>query len=115
MNSVIIGNSSEEILLSKVTLANSFWLRLRGLMFRKSLGSAGGMLFPKCNAIHCCFMRMDIDVCFLDKNGVVLKVIPNMRPWRFSPIVRGAVSVLECSAGTAKRLGIQTGSTLVVR
>ena len=50
--------------------------------------------------IHTFFMRFDIDVIFLDKERKVLKVIEKMKPWRLSPWVLSARSVLELGAGS---------------
>jgi len=115
MKTVEVLSTDGRLLIPYITLADSYWLRLRGLMFRKHLDEGQGLLLTRCNSIHCCFMRMPIDVCFLDREGVVVRVIHHMKPWRFSPIVRGAVSVLECPAGTAQRIGIEQGVRLVVK
>ena len=65
-----------------VCALDSFWSRLRGLMFRAPLPSGCGVLLSDCAAIHTCFMRFSIGVIFLSRNGVVLKVVGNLRPWR---------------------------------
>ena len=73
--------------------------RLQGLMGRPSLPPGKGMLIMNCNCIHTFFMRFPIDATFLDKNGNVVKVVRNIRPWR--PWVWGgwrATCVLETQA-----------------
>lgn len=104
-----------QLLLEDVALAATFWPRLKGLMLKRDLHQDAGLLLTKCNAIHCWFMLIPIDVIFLDAEGVVVKVIAEMKPWRFSPIVRSAVSVLECSAGAAHRLNISEGQPLRIQ
>lgn len=56
------------------------------------------MAFPRCSSIHTCLMRMRIDVAFLDRDGKVLAVYRNVRPWRICSY-RGAVSVIERLSG----------------
>ncbi len=84
-----------------VRRADSFWLRLRGLMFRRALGPGEGLLISPCKAVHTHFMRIPIDVIFLDHSGRVLHLIPRMMPWGQSPIVKDAASVLELAAGAS--------------
>lgn len=82
-------------------VAKSFFQRLKGLMWRKFLPSGEGMLILKCNAIHTCFMRFAIDAAFLDRDDNVVKVVRNIRPWRFCVWGgRRAVKVLETASVT---------------
>ena len=57
-------------------------------------------------------MRFPIDAVFLDRNGRVLRVAPDLPPWRFAIAARGAREVLELPAGTAARTGTQAGDEL---
>jgi uncharacterized membrane protein (UPF0127 family) len=43
-------------------------------------------------------MKIPIDVIFLSKDDVVVKAIHDMKPWRVSPIVKGAKYVIEANA-----------------
>ncbi|MDB4897542.1 MAG: hypothetical protein JWN15_3804 [Firmicutes bacterium] len=90
-----------QILGTAVRRADSFGLRLRGLMFRQGLGIGEGLVIEPCKAVHTHFMRFPIDVVFLDAEWRVVLVLPAMAPWRFSPQVGGARSVLELAAGAA--------------
>lgn len=64
-------------------VAHTLFARMLGLIGRRTLPPNEGMLILKCNAIHTCFMRFAIDATFLDKNDRVVKVVRNIRPWRF--------------------------------
>ena len=80
-------------------VAETFAARAKGLIGRKSLAPGTGMLITKCNCIHTFFMRFPIDATFLDRDGKVVKVVRNIRPWRLW--VWGgwrAKSVLETAA-----------------
>lgn len=87
------------VLAQEVEVASAFFKRLKGLMFRPSMSMGKAMLLSPCPQIHTCFMRFSLDVLFLDKNGTVLYVIENMKPWRISPIVCHAAQTLELPAG----------------
>ena len=85
-------------------VAESFAERARGLIGRTGLVHGTGMLILKCNCIHTFFMRFSIDATFLDRQGRVVRVVRNIRPWRFW-IWGGwrADRVLETAAGGAAR------------
>jgi uncharacterized membrane protein (UPF0127 family) len=84
---------------------------MKGLLGRKSLAEGEGILILPAPSIHTFFMRFPIDVVFLSKEGEVLKVAENVRPWR-ARSCRGAHSVLELSAGETQRRGIAVGQRL---
>jgi uncharacterized membrane protein (UPF0127 family) len=85
--------------------------RMRGLLGRKSLESGEGMLIRPAPSIHTFFMRFPIDAVFLSKDGEVLKVASNVRPWRIRSC-RRAHSVLELAAGEAGGRAIAAGQRL---
>ncbi len=58
-----------------------------------------------CAMIHTFFMKFPIDVLFLDKERRVVRAIENIQPFRLSPWVGKARSVLEFAAGTLKAAG----------
>jgi len=80
-------------------VAQTFRERALGLIGRRGLAAGTGLLIERCNAIHTCFMRFPIDATFLDRQGRVVRVVRNIRPWRL--LVWGgwrAASVLETAA-----------------
>jgi uncharacterized protein len=84
---------------------------MRGLLGRSGLGAGEGLLIRPTNSIHTFFMRFAIDVVFIDRAGVVLKVVSALRPWRLAGS-RGARCALELRAGEAAMRGIQPGDQL---
>ncbi len=58
-------------------------------------------------------MRFPIDVVYLDRSLHVVKIVSDLRPWRFS-LARGAGTVLELAAGAAALHGIAVGDHLGV-
>lgn len=99
-----------EFFAPRVIVANSYFSRLRGLMFRKELKEGEGLLLENCNSIHCCFMNFPIDVIYLNRDMEVLKV-ETVRPWRVGSIVRGTKHVLEVSEGVA--ISLKQGDKLI--
>jgi uncharacterized membrane protein (UPF0127 family) len=95
-------------------LAARFWTRLLGLLGRRGLASGEGLLIRPAPSIHTFFMRFPIDVVFLDRGGVVLKLVPNLRPWRVA-FARGGRDALELGAGEAERRGLEPGDRLELR
>lgn len=99
---MIVRNVTQGLLLGdSVERADSFRLRLLGLMFRPRLEPGGGLWLEPCRSVHTHFMRFPIDLLFLGREGRVLRVIRGLLPWRISPVVPGAVAVLELPAGAA--------------
>ena len=84
---------------SKVVKADTFETRSKGLLGREKMESEEGMWIVPCPMIHTLFMQFPIDVVFLDKKRRVRRVIENLKPWRVSPWVFSADSVLELPGG----------------
>ena len=87
-------------------VADSFFLRLRGLIGRDPK-SFGPLLIMPCSDIHTFFMSDAIDVVYLDKSNRVLKVARNLMPGKVFAPVKHARSVLELPAGYADKWNIQ--------
>lgn len=100
--------------ITELRIADNYWMRFRGLMLDRSLQPNEALLLENCQAIHCCFMMMEIDVLFLSPDGRVLHAVEKMKPWRFSKFVRGASQVLECYPGTISTYAIEVGQRLKI-
>lgn len=83
----------------KVEKAEDSRSRSVGLLSRGNLAPEEGLWIVPCPMIHTFFMKFPIDAVFLDKDMVVVKILAGMRPWRLSPWVFSARSVLELPAG----------------
>ena len=91
----------------------------RGLMFRRTMAKDRGMLFDfgKTGPVAM-WMRntyLPLDMVFIDKNGLVANVAENTEPLSEANIVsvRPVLSVLEINAGTARRIGLKAGDTVL--
>lgn len=83
---------------------------MKGLLGRTSLEPATGIWLKPCNAIHMFFMKMPIDVLFLDRSLRIVRIYPSIAPWKMTPPILNAHSCIEIGAGECARLGISEGS-----
>lgn len=92
-----------------VELADNFFKRLRGLMFRRRLPEGCGLLLAPCNSVHMLFMRFAIDVIYLDENFCIKKIARDVMPWIGMSFCFGAWGALELPSGEAQRLNLEVG------
>ena len=103
------------LLSERIQLADSPLRRLKGLLGRKRLEPDEGMLITHCRCVHTLFMAFPIDAVFFDKEGSILGLCENLKPFRFSPYFWKAWGVLELSAGGVRRCQLKPGQRLVWR
>jgi len=84
-------------------MADTFIKRLKGLMFIKKPPDYL-LVFHPCNSIHTFFMRIQIDVLFLDSDLVVVKKIEGLKKNRVIMPVAGAKYVIEGRQGSFKQI-----------
>lgn len=101
-----------QTLIPRLEIANTFFSRFWGLMGKKNLDLASGILFPNCNSIHTFFMKFPIDVILLSREGRVVEIREAVNPWGLLLPVKQASHVIELSALSAKNLGIFPGEKL---
>lgn len=56
-------------------------------------------------------MRFAIDAVFLDRAGIVTRVVGHLRPWRIAA-AKGSRKVVELPAGRARELDLVVGDEL---
>ena len=106
--------TSEGTLVCGVCLvAESPWLRMKGLLGRRELPDGEGILLRPASSIHMAFMRFPIDAVFLAHDLSVLKVGAQSRPWRMASKLK-AHAVLELPAGTCDNRGVREGDRLTL-
>ena len=93
-------------------LANRFWSRLIGLLSRSRLSAGEGLVLAPGNAIHTLFMRMAIDVIFVDKNGEVVKTAVNVKPFRIVMCPLRTRYTLELPVGVIEQTGTAVGDRI---
>lgn len=87
-------------------MANTWQLRLRGLLGKMALKSDQGIWLQPCCAIHTIGMSYPISVHFLDKNYQIVRSLPCVNPMRFAVCWR-ASSVIEMQSVSPDQLDQQ--------
>lgn len=95
----VYNKTQKQLLVGNARFADTFKSRLIGLM-GQTLAVNEGLIIRPCNSIHTFWMKIPIDVIFVNKDNVVLKVISNLNPWKMSPIVKNSAYVVEALPGT---------------
>jgi len=110
----IVNRSRDCLLADRAEIADTFPTRLVGLLGRRGLEPGEGLVLTRTGSIHMFFMSFPLDIVFLSRDGRVLRISANLRPWRIGPIVRGATTTLELPVGTIAQSGTQPGDTIEV-
>src|SRR3990172_5449589 len=97
-------------------VANSFYWRMLGLMFRKKLAVDHGLLieFSKVlgsKAIHGFFMRFNLDLIFIDTDKKVVDIC-TLRPWSVYNPARECAWVLEVNEWFIEEKNVKKGDVL---
>lgn len=102
------------VVIPHVELATRWWQRMRGLLGRSGLSTGRALYISPANSIHMFFMRFTLDLIFVDRDGVVVRIVRNLRPWRMAFGGRTAQSVFEISAGWLDEDAVRVGDRLVL-
>jgi uncharacterized protein len=103
-------------LATALAVADTHWSRLRGLL---GLGTddfrnGSGLWIVPCHGVHTLGMGFPVDVLYLDRGLKVVGIQPDVRPWRITPVLRHAASVLELPCGTAAETKTAVGDTIEI-
>lgn len=108
----IINQTRNVPLITRGRVADTFWLRLRGLLGASSLERDEGLILVGEKSIHTLFMKFPIDVVYVDKYFKVIRIDTNMIPYRLGPFVPRSVYVLEMPVDTVASTVTQVGDQL---
>jgi uncharacterized protein len=114
-----INQTRGTVLCGRVEDAGGLAGQSRGLLGRAGLEPDEGMIFVRGRFepfmwMHMFFMRFPIDVVFLNRAGVVIRINHGLRPWRVSSVVFRARIALELAAGAATRSNTTVGDLIKV-
>jgi uncharacterized membrane protein (UPF0127 family) len=109
---ILRNQATNEVVLSRVGWCSSFWCHFRGLMLVKHLPENEGLLFvtgregKTHTTIHMFFMRFNIAVVWLNKDGRVVDA-QLAKPWRpaYAPSAP-AQYFLEANVGVLERVKV---------
>lgn len=109
---IIIKNN--KVITKNAELADTFFSRFRGLMFRKSIADDYALYITPCNQIHTLNMKFPIDVVYLSESGEVIKTDVNVQPGKICKTVKNADSVIELKSFMSKEFGIRAGDIIKI-
>jgi uncharacterized membrane protein (UPF0127 family) len=109
---VSIYRADHQCLLPRVKVAQRFGTRWRGLMFYPQMPGIDGMLLYPCNCVHMFWMRFSLSLIYLDRDGCILKMVEQIVPNRFGPLVKDAYYVLEARPGLPGQRQLTRGQRL---
>jgi len=95
----LINQTKNTVLAKDVFIAKTPFLRIKGLLGRKTFPAGQAIILEPCNSIHTFFMRFPIDVVFVDKNYKIINALPGLNPNRISRIYWRSCRVIELPAG----------------
>ena len=103
-------------LATALAVANTQWRRLRGLvgLNGRDFGNGSGLWIVPCRGVHTLGMGFPIDVLYLDRELKVVGIHSDVRPWRFTPVLMRASSVLELPCGKAVETNTAMGDTIEI-
>lgn len=113
----IYNQTRDALIAVNIEVARSFLARGLGLMGRKALPKGFALVIYPEWSIHTFFMRVPIDVLFVNKANVVVGLrhgMPPNRPFAGVSPTKGHY-VVELPAGVLQTTGTQVGDQLDVR
>lgn len=108
----LINKNNNIILADNVLIAGTIWTRLRGLLGKKEFKPGSTLIIKPCNSVHTFFMQFPIDVLFVDHQDKIIKIIPQMPPWRITSIYFNAAYAIEFPANTIQRTSVKVGDQI---
>jgi uncharacterized membrane protein (UPF0127 family) len=109
-------NKTKNTDLGESEVADTFFSRLRGTMFKKELHRGLILSLPSDrsrsgSAIHMFFVRFPLDIIFTDKNKKVVDTV-SIDPWKTYTPKKPAKYVIEMKKGIIKESNTEIGDEL---
>ena len=111
---LLLNERTGHLVASAVEIAATRSARRKGLLGRDSIEMTSALVLAPCCAVHTAFMRMPIDVAFVDREGRIVRLVREMGPWKAAMSLR-AHAVIEFAAGSLRSHDLQLGDRLCVK
>jgi len=108
MSYVLVDKNGGQAIAQKAEIANTFFSRMIGLMFRPDMDADEALLFYDAPSIHTCFMKFPIDIVFLNKDMQVIRICSSVGPWK-AVFCSGAHLTIELKGGCAAAARLSLG------
>src|SRR5271155_98396 len=96
----VVNQTRGTLIGDKIKVADSSLSRMVGLLGKRGLDAGEGLWIKPSSGVHTVGMRFTIDVIGLDKERRVIKLWPNLVPFRVTAVSMKLHSVIELPAGT---------------
>jgi len=110
----VVNVTKGTVLANEAEMATTFWRRFVGLMGRRRLEPGHGLVIEPCRSVHTFFMRFPIDVVYIDRTSIVVKVVPGLAPYRMSATLGPAHAVIELPKGAIDQSRTEAGDVLAL-
>jgi len=107
----LFNKSKNCLIASKALVADNFLLRLKGLMFRKSMNEEEALIFFHTPSIHTFFMHFPIEVVFLNQKMQVVEIYEELGPRRIVFSTSASIAV-ELPARKTSNKTLEIGDIL---
>ncbi len=108
----LVQPESGQVLAEEVWVAETFYRRLKGLMFSAELPSGCCLHIRPCRSVHTFFMNYSIDVVHIDAKYRIVGLEKHMNPGKLGAVFPHSESVIEMPAGSIEQNGLLIGSTV---
>lgn len=115
---ILFNKDSKQVVATEIEVADSFWSRFRGLMFRRKFDPGECILFkfPKERkfGIHTFFVFFPIDVIYLNADFEVVEMEEGLSPWSSYSPNENADFLIELPEGVIHESGLEVGDKLAI-
>ena len=108
----IVNQTQSSILADSARIADTFFLRLVGLLNQAQISPGEALVITPCHQIHMFFMKFAIDVIFVNQTDHVVGLVENIQPFSLSPIFKEAHRSIELPVGTIAQSRTSIGDTI---
>ncbi len=98
----------------EVGVADTQWMRLRGLLGRLRLRNDDGLWVVPSQGVHTIGLMFPVDLVYLDADSRVVQVVEHLSPFRVGPLRRRARSVLELPTRSVFCSNTQIGDQFII-
>jgi uncharacterized membrane protein (UPF0127 family) len=110
---MLVRNTERNAVLGEaIEVASTSVQKVKGLLGRDCLADGQGLLFKHCASLHTFFMQFPIDIIFADKKCKVLKIAPDVRPFKLVAAPLRSFYAIELPTGAIERSGTRVGDHL---
>ena len=110
---LLVNERTGHLMASAVEIAVTAAARAKGWAGRERIEVTSALVLSPCWAVHTAFVRMPIDVAFVDRNGCVVRCVREMKPWSAAVSLR-AHAAIEFAAGSLRSHDLRIGDRLCV-